>query len=216
MKNWIESAADFVKQRFTNEYSGHDYWHIVRVVNNAKYLVAHEENVDADLVELSAWLHDVGDHKFFDGDEAKGHAFVRQWMVGAAMPEMDIERVMQVISEVSFKGAHVQDKPTSKEAQIVQDADRLDAIGALGIARAFAFGGSRDRLMYDPGVAAEQHDSFEAYKNGKGTTVNHFYEKLLLLKDRMHTDTARKLAEERHRFMEQFLDRFYREWEGEV
>ncbi len=201
-----------VKALFEGEGTGHDWWHIVRVVNNAKYL-AEQEKADKSLVELAALLHDVGDHKFHKEENAQ-EILIRELLEEENASEFIIERVLEIVKTVSYKGAGVDTTPTSLEGQIVQDADRLDAIGAIGIARAFAYGGNKNRLLYHPDQAPVLHNSFEAYKSDNGHTINHFYEKLLLLKDRMQTETGKQVAEERHQFMKTYLDHFYAEWEG--
>ena len=176
--------------------------------------LAAEERADADVVELAALLHDVADWKFTGGDETAGPAAARAWLAAQGAAEPTIAHVERIVADLSFKGAGVPTPMHSLEGQIVQDADRLDAIGAIGVARAFAYGGHRGRAMYDPEVPAERHDSFAAYKRNSGPTINHFYEKLLLLAERMNTPAARRMAAERHAYMEEFLARFYREWEG--
>ena len=193
--------------------SGHDWWHVWRVWQTARNL-AHEEGADLEVVELAALLHDVADWKFAGGDETAGPAAARVWLEAAGASEPLIAHVEQIVADLSFKGAGVATPMHSLEGQVVQDADRLDAIGAVGIARAFAYGGHKGRILYDPAVRPEQHDSFAAYKRNNGPTINHFYEKLLLLADRMNTTAAKRLASERHALMEDFLAHFYREWEG--
>ncbi|QCR22193.1 HD domain-containing protein [Pontibacter sp. SGAir0037] len=210
----IDNTARHVQNLLTGEGSGHDWWHIRRVWRTAKAL-AEEEQADMFVVELAALLHDIGDHKFHNGDETMGAKLSRAWMEQQQVPESKIVRVCQVIDEVSFKGAGTSSAVSSLEAQVVQDADRLDAIGAIGIARAFAYGGHKGREMHNPAVAPVLHTSFEEYKKNSGPTLNHFYEKLFLLKDRMHTASARRLAAKRHDFMDEFVTRFLAEWDGE-
>lgn len=173
--------------------------------------LAQEEGADTTVVSLAALLHDVWDHKWYAGDGAEA---ARQWLLQQGTDDVLANHVHLIISRVSYKGAGVADDMPTLEGRCVQDADRLDAIGAIGIARTFAYGGSKGRLLYDPAVPPELHDSFEAYKSTTAPTLNHFYEKLLLLKDRLHTDSAKRIAAERHAFMEQFLSRFYDEWDG--
>ena len=208
----IAATASFMQQKFSGEGSGHDWWHIYRVWQNALFLAKSEE-ADLLVVQLGALLHDVADWKFYDGDEMAGERMARHYLEGLAVAEPIIGQVCRIIKEISFKGAGVSTPMSSLEGQIVQDADRLDAIGAIGIARAFAYGGFKHREMHNPNVHPENHASFEAYKKNSGPTVNHFYEKLLLLKDRMNTATARQLAEERHQYMLSYLDQFYQEWD---
>ncbi|WP_205694275.1 HD domain-containing protein [Clostridium manihotivorum] len=215
MRDIIIKTADMLKERFEGEGSGHDWWHIYRVWQNAKN-IAEYEKCDKEIVELAALLHDIADWKFNDGDEKAGSRVARQWLREQDAEEEVIVRVCEIIDNVTFKGAKVTNNMQSIEGMIVQDADRLDAIGAVGIGRAFAYGGFKGREMYNPKVAHQLHDSFEAYKNSESNTINHFYEKLLFLKDMMNTKRGRELAEGRHEFMEQFLERFYKEWDGEI
>jgi uncharacterized protein len=209
----LRRTEAFVRERLSGEGSGHDWWHMERVRRMALRL-ASEERADAYVVELAALLHDVADHKFHGGDETAGPRAAREWLASLGVGEETIARVCAIIAELSFKGAGVPTPMSTPEGAVVQDADRLDAIGAIGVARAFAFGGSRGRPLHDPGEAPSAHQSFEAYKAARGTTLNHFHEKLLLLRDRMSTASARRIADGRHRFLEAYLHRFLREWEG--
>ncbi len=211
----IATTATYVQDLLSGEGSGHDWWHIQRVWNNARSIAAHEQ-ADLFIVELAALLHDIGDHKFHNGDETVGPRMAREWLQKHEVKDEVIERVCSIISELSFKGAGTTSAMSSLEGCIVQDADRLDAIGAIGIARTFAYGGHKGREMHNPDIPPVLHDSFEAYKNSAGPTLNHFYEKLLLLKDRMHTATAKRLAEDRHKYMEDFVSRFLDEWDGKL
>ncbi|NIQ01103.1 MAG: HD domain-containing protein [Nitrospinaceae bacterium] len=210
----IEKARRFAESHFAGDGSGHDWWHVHRVWQMAKHL-AEVEGADRRIVEIAALLHDVADWKLTNGDESHGLNTIRD-LLKDDLSEEEVERICEIISRVSFKGAGVDTPACSLEGQVVQDADRLDALGAVGIARTFAYGGNRGRLIHHPGIPPEKHDSFEAYKKNNGPSTNHFYEKLLLLKDRMNTGTAKKIAEERHLFMEQYLDRFFREWDGHL
>ncbi len=194
------------------ESSGHDWWHIYRVWQNSLY-IAERETVDGSVVQLAALLHDIGDWKFHAGDESVGPRLAREWLESLDVEEATIAHVCTIIANLSFKGANVTPASLSLEGQLVQDADRLDAIGAVGIARAFAYGGTKGREMHDPDATPVLHASFEQYKSSKGTTINHFHEKLLLLKDRLNTATARELAEQRHAFMVEFLRQFDSEWD---
>lgn len=207
----VQRTAAHIKELFSGEGSGHDWWHIYRVWQNALFL-AREEKADLEVVQLAALLHDIADWKFQQDQQDGGAIAARQWLEQEQAPEALIQAVCQIIGEVSFKGAGVATPMSSLEGQIVQDADRLDAIGAVGIARAFAYGGFKNREMHNPDIPPQLHASFEDYKKNNGPTVNHFYEKLLLLKDRMNTSAAKKLAAERHRFMEVYLQQFNREW----
>ncbi len=209
----ISRTAEFIRQRLQDDSSGHDWWHIDRVRGNAVYL-AQTEGADVELCELAALLHDIADWKFHGGDEKAGPQAARAWLESQDVDAKTIEQVCDIIAGVTYKGAGVETAMSTLEGRCVQDADRLDAIGAIGIARAFAFGGHFGRLMYDPEHPPELHATFEAYKTKSGPTINHFYEKLLLLQDRMQTSTGRKLAAERHRFLESFLQQFFAEWNG--
>jgi uncharacterized protein len=197
----------------SQDSSGHDWWHIDRVRNTAVQ-IARQEGADPVIVELAALLHDIADWKFHGGDETAGPRAARDWLSQFPLPDQSLDHICDIIATLSFKGANVATPMTTLEGQCVQDADRIDAIGAIGIARAFAYGGHKGRAMYDPEHPPTLHDSFEAYKRNAGPTINHFHEKLLLLRDRMNTTTAKAIADERHQFMEAFLQQFHREWDG--
>ena len=214
-KNLIEKTRYHVEKELAGDSSGHDWWHIYRVWSVAKK-IAEEENADQTVVELAALLHDIADWKFNDGDELAGPKQAALWLNKNKAPLKLVDAVCKIISTLSFKGANVATPMTTIEGKIVQDADRLDAIGAVGIARTFAYGGNKNRLIYHPDEAPVVHESFEHYKNNKGHTINHFHEKLLLLKDRMNTQTAKKIAEVRHSFRQNYLNRFYKEWNGDA
>ncbi len=208
----IKATENYVRSYFENEGSGHDWWHIYRVRNMA-IKIAKTEGGDLFLIEMAALLHDLDDWKLNDiGQESK----TEKWLNSIDFPKTKIPVIVEIIEQVSFKGAGVENRAISVEAKIVQDADRLDAIGAIGIARTFAYGGNKGRLIYHPDVKPEMHNSFDEYKKTTAPTINHFYEKLLLLKDMLNTGTAKKIAEKRHRFMKTFLDQFYGEWESEI
>lgn len=209
----IRQTSEYIRGKLSGEGSGHDWWHVHRVWKNAVH-IAGSENVKLFVVQLAALLHDISDWKFNDGDVNAGPELAREWLEKLKVDEDTISHVCEIIRDISFKGAGVKTQMRTIEGMVVQDADRLDAIGAIGIARTFAYGGHRGQEIYNPDVRPEWHDSFEEYKNCTGPTINHFYEKLLLLKDLMNTGTAIKIAEERHRYMEQFLDRFFKEWDG--
>ncbi len=209
----IKNTEEFVKNALKNAEGGHDWFHIFRVWNNAK-LIAKNENVDGFVVELGALLHDIADSKFHEGDETIGPKIARKFLESQQVDESIIIHVENIISNISFKGGNFEQKFNSPELEVIQDADRLDAIGAVGIARTFNYGGFKNRPLYDPEIAPDLNQTKEAYKNSKAPTINHFYEKLLLLKDRMNTETGKQIAEDRHSYMEQFLTQFYNEWEG--
>jgi uncharacterized protein len=212
----IEKTRSYVEETFTAESTGHDWWHMYRVWKLAKHIAATEPDADPFVVELGALLHDIADWKFHDGDMEAGPKAARAWLESLEVAEETIIKIEDIVRNVSFKGAQVEQTMKSKEGQIVSDADKLDAMGAIGIARAFAYGGAHGRPMYDPASKPELHQTFEAYKNSNSATIDHFYEKLLLLKDKLYTKTAREIAQHRHHVMEQYLDEFYKEWEGEV
>jgi uncharacterized protein len=209
----VIKIADHVKNKFAHDASGHDWWHIYRVWMVALRIAAHE-NADQEVVSLGALLHDIADHKFHDGDSSVGPRVAHDILFEMGADAKLIQQVVAIVEEVTFKGAGVATPVSSIEAACVQDADRLDAIGAMGIARAFSFGGSRNRLMHDPSSTPQMHANFDAYKKDTGPTINHFYEKLLLLKDRMQTPFGKTLAEQRHQVMENYLEQFFAEWEG--
>lgn len=208
----IQKTADYIKEEFSGDSSGHDWWHIYRVWKNAITICNHEQ-ADLFIVQLAALLHDLDDWKFNEAEDETPHR-ARAWMESCGVDSPIIEKVCEIIMSISFKGANVENKMKSLEGFIVQDADRLDAIGAIGIGRAFAYGGYKNRPMYDPESAPQMHATFEQYKNSRSATINHFYEKLLLLKDMMNTATAKRIAEQRHEVMLRFLDQFMNEWEG--
>ncbi len=211
----IQIIAGEVRQKLEGEGSGHDWWHVMRVWNMAKCIAA-DENADALVAELAALLHDIADWKFHNGDESVGPKIARQMLEAHSVSNEIINHVCDIIATMSFKGAGVVTEMKTLEGKIVQDADRLDAIGAIGVARAFAYGGHRNRALYDPDQPPAIHQSKEAYLKNNSPTINHFYEKLLLLKDRMNTPTAKKIAQERHRFLEEYLESFLQEWDGKA
>lgn len=212
-KQIIANTEEFVKGKLLGEGSGHDWWHIKRVWDLAKN-IAKEENADMFVVELGALLHDIADWKFCDGDEPVGPRIAGEWLISQDVDDEIVKIVKEAIEDVSFKGAGVVKKNRSKEGEVIQDADRLDAIGAMGIARCFAYGGHKGREIYNPEIKPVMHQTSEEYKKNSGPSVNHFYEKLLLLKNLMNTKTAKKIAESRHKFMEKYLEEFFAEWEG--
>lgn len=210
----IDNTILFVKQKLENAEAGHDWFHIERVYKNA-LLIAEEENCDLIIVKLGALLHDIADSKFNDGDETVGPKVAREFLESQNASEEIIAHVVNIIENISYKGGNFEKKFTSKELEIVQDADRLDALGAIGIARTFNYGGFKNRQLYNPNIAPKLNMTKEEYKNREAPTLNHFYEKLLLLKDKMNTETGKRIALERHHFMELFLSQFYAEWEGD-
>jgi len=209
----ITATIDFVKKTLTNAEGGHDWWHIYRVWKTAKQ-IAQTENVDAFIVELGALLHDIADSKFNDGDETIGPKIATEFLYSQNLDENIITHVDAIIENISFKGGKEHQKFKSLELDVIQDADRLDAIGAIGIARTFNYGGFKNREIYNPEIPPNLNMTKEEYKNSTAPTINHFYEKLLLLKDRMNTTTGKEMAVERHKFMEEYLNQFYKEWEG--
>lgn len=208
----LQKTADYIKQEFSGDSSGHDWWHIYRVWKNAITICEHE-HADSFIVQLAALLHDLDDWKF-NAAEDETPLRAKAWLDSLHVDSSVTDKVCNIITHISYKGAGVENKMDSLEGFIVQDADRLDAIGAIGIARAFAYGGYKNRPLYDPDSPPQMHATFEQYKNSKSATINHFYEKLLLLKDMMNTNTAKRIAEQRHEVMVQYLSQFMDEWEG--
>ena len=208
----LEKTEKFIQNYFEGEGTGHDWWHIYRVRKMALKL-AQTEGGDVYIIEMAALLHDLDDWKL--NGSAKGSK-TEEWLNQLNVSKEEVVRIVEVIEQVSFKGARVKNNAISVEAQIVQDADRLDAIGAIGIARTFAYGGSKNRLIHHPEAKPVLHETFEAYKKNAAPTINHFYEKLLLLKELMNTNSAKEIAKVRHRFMEDYLAQFYAEWESEM
>lgn len=208
----IQEIAEEIRKLTEGEGTGHDWWHLYRVWKLTQKLIA-DSKANHQIAELAALTHDLADHKLTDPE--KGYRHIRELLSKHGVKKKVSEEVVRIAKNISFKGAAVDQPGLSPEGLIVQDADRLDAIGAIGIARTFAYGGSQGRVIYNPDIKPEMHQSFEDYKKSAAPTINHFYEKLLLLKDRLNTPQAKQIAEERHAFMEQFLERFYREWEGE-
>ena len=211
----IQKTIAFVKKELANAEGGHDWFHIERVWKLAKK-IASEENVDLLIVELGALLHDIADSKFNNGDEEIGPQKARNFLASQEVDGSIITHVENIISNISFKGGNEAQKFHSPELDVIQDADRLDALGAIGIARTFNYGGFRNRAIYNPEIKPNLNLSKEEYKNSDAPTLNHFYEKLLLLKDRMNTKTGKRMAIHRHQFMERYLEEFYKEWEGQL
>lgn len=210
----IARTADHVRSVLSGDGTGHDWHHVERVRRVALRLAA-AEGADPFVVELAALLHDVADWKFHGGDDTAGPRAARTWLASLAVDETTIEHVASIVAGLSFKGAGVATEMPTVEGRVVQDADRLDALGAIGVARTFAYGGHRGQPLYDPDIAPTPHADFAAYKKPGGTSLNHFYEKLLLLKDRMQTKTGRRWAEARHNYIQQFVRQFLSEWAGD-
>lgn len=210
----IAKTASFVQERLKDAESGHDWWHIQRVWSNTK-LILETEQADHLVCELTALLHDIADSKFHNGDETIGPRIAGEFLQTLGLDQACITHVQQIILNMSFKASLEERNFHSKELEIVQDADRLDAIGAIGIARAFNYGGYKNREIHNPEVPVQENQSKEAYKNTTAPTINHFYEKLLLLKDKMNTPTGKTIAAGRHAFMEEYLQQFYGEWAGQ-
>ncbi len=210
----IQKTIEFVKNTLSDAEGGHDWWHIYRVWQLSKH-IAQTEKVDNFIVEMGALLHDIADSKFYDGDETIGPSKAREFLISLHADESIINHIENIISNISFKGGKHKQQFKSNELDVIQDADRLDAMGAIGIARAFNYGGHKSRAIYNPNIKPNLNMTKEEYKQSKAPTINHFYEKLLLLKNRMNTKTGKAMANHRHQFMEQFLDEFYNEWEGQ-
>ena len=212
----IDNTILFVKQQLENAEGGHDWFHIERVYKNALLIAREEEDCNIIVIKLGALLHDIADSKFHGGDESIGPKTARTFLESQNVKEEIILHVIAIIENISFKGGNFEKKFNSKELEIVQDADRLDALGAIGIARTFNYGGFKNRALYNPNIQPNMSMNKEAYKNSESPTLNHFYEKLLLLKDKMNTETGKKIAQKRHDFMITFLAQFYAEWDGEI
>lgn len=210
----IQNTIDFVKSKLKDAEGGHDYFHIERVYKNALAIAAKEKGADIFIISLGALLHDIADSKFHDGDETVGPKIATEFLVSQNVDDTTILHVKNIIENISFKGGNFTQKFKSLELDIIQDADRLDAIGAIGIARCFNYGGFKNRALYDPEIKPNLQMTKEEYKKSKAPTINHFYEKLLLLKDKMNTETGKEIAKGRHQFMELFLMQFFNEWES--
>jgi uncharacterized protein len=209
----IEKTIEFVKSTLADAEGGHDWWHVYRVWKTSKH-IAQFEDVDMFIVELGALLHDIADSKFHGGNEEIGPQKAKEFLQSEGVSDEIISHVQNIIQNISFKGGKLPQKFKSPELDVIQDADRLDALGAIGIARAFNYGGHKGRAIYNPEIKPDLNMSKEQYKNSNAPTLNHFYEKLLLLKDRMNTDTGKKMANERHEFMVNYLEQFFKEWSG--
>lgn len=211
----IKNTIEFVKQTLSEVEGSHDWWHIYRVWKITQ-LIHKTEKANPLISELAALLHDIADHKFHNGDETIGPKKAQDFLNSLKLDNEIIEAVIKIIENISFLGGHKKSNYFSQELAVVQDADRLDAIGAIGIARTFSYGGFKKREIYNPEIKPNMNMSKEEYKNSTAPTINHFYEKLLLLKDKMNTETGKKLAQKRHDFMEIYLSQFYNEWEGKL
>ena len=212
----IDKTKNHLENKFKDENTGHDWWHMYRVWQLSKRIAKTESSADMFVVELGALLHDVADWKFNDGDLEACAKVAREWLSSLQVKDEIILRVEDIIRNVSFKGANVKQNMKSIEGKIVSDADKLDAIGAIGIARTFAYGGANGTPIYDPNIEPVKHKTFEEYKNSKTHTINHFYEKLLLIKDKLYTQTAKDIAKHRHDIMKNYLDEFYKEWNVKI
>jgi len=211
----LQNTIAFVKETLKGAEGGHDWFHIERVFNSAKLIAKEEEPIDAFVVSLGALLHDIADSKFHNGDETIGPKVAREFLEKQQVSATIIEHIENIIKHISYKGGNFKQGFRSKELDVVQDADRLDAIGAVGIARCFNYGGFKNRELYNPEILPNLHMTKEEYKHTSSPTINHFYEKLFLLKDMMNTKTGNRIAADRHAYMEQFLEQFYAEWNGE-
>ncbi len=211
----IQKTIAYVKETLCNAEGGHDWWHAYRVWKLAQK-IAKTEAVDLFIVEIGALLHDIADAKFYDGDESAGPCKARDFLIALDVDQEIIAHVVKIIENISFKGGKHLTQFKSPELDVIQDADRLDAMGAIGIARTFNYGGFKHRTIYNPEIAPNLNMTKEEYKNTNAPTINHFYEKLLLLRDKMNTSTAKSMANHRQVYMQQYLDEFYKEWAGEV
>jgi uncharacterized protein len=210
----IEKTKTFVREKLEGEGTGHDWWHIDRVYKTATF-ICEKENANSFIVKLAALLHDIADWKFHNGNSNIGAEISKEWLESLGVEASDIDQVCTIVKTLSFKGGTVDSTQYTVEGKVVQDADRLDAIGAIGIARTFAYGGNKNREMYNADIPPKAFDDFIQYKDAKNTTINHFYEKLLKLKDLMNTPSGKQIATKRHEFMELYLNQFYAEWNCE-
>ncbi len=207
----VDKVIQEIKVQFEDDATGHDWHHIMRVLNVSRYIQSIEGG-NLELIELSALLHDISDHKFNGGKLNEGGKVAKEILLRNGTDEQLANNVKYIVDNISYKGANTETEMNSLEGKIVQDADRLDAIGAIGIGRTFAYGGNKNQSMYDPDLKVQLHTSFEEYASSKTCTINHFYEKLLLLKDRLNTETGKKIGEKRHQIMQHFLEDFFEEW----
>ncbi len=212
----VSKTAEYIKQRFANDSTGHDWWHMYRVWQLAKKIAAHENKADMLVVELAALLHDIADYKFHSGNLEAGPKAARKWLESLKVDETTIAHVENIVRNISFKGAAEKQNLKTLEGQIVHDADKLEAIGAIGIARVFAYCGARNVPIFLPDKKPKPNMTFKEYKHDSVSSINHFHEKLLLLKDRMFTKTGKQMAAHRHKYLEDFLEEFHKEWGGKL
>ena len=208
----IDKTKEYVKSKLEGEGTGHDFWHILRVYKTSIY-IGEKENADLFIVELTALLHDIADWKFNAGNSDIATSLIRTWLGSLEVHDNIINKITKIIETMSYKGGTTNAKQETIEGKVVQDADRLDALGAIGIGRAFAYGGYKERELYNPNIKPQKYNDFKEYKKNVGTTVNHFYEKLLLLKELMNTESGKSMAKERHEFMVEYLNQFFKEWD---
>ncbi len=213
----LDKTRKFVRENMKGDGSAHDWWHVVRVVKNAK-LIGEKEGAGLFVVELGALLHDIADWKFTDGDLNVGPRMAKEWLESLDVNESDIQKIIEIVEHISYRGGTNNHVMQTLEGKVVQDADRLDGLGALGVARAFSYGGHMGREIYNPEIQATLFKDFEDYRkrHDQSTTINHFHEKILFVKDKMNTKTGKALAEHRHKYMEKFLEEFYAEWVGKL
>jgi uncharacterized protein len=210
----IQKTAKFVKEKFVNDPTGHDWWHMYRFWQLAKHIAKEEKGADLEVIELAALLHDIADFKFHGGDFEAGPKAAREWLESIEVDEETILHVEDIVRNISFKGASVKNNLPTKEGKIVHDADKLDAIGAIGLARVFAYSGAAGMPIHLPGIKPAKGEELKEKLVTTSSSINHFHEKLLLLKDRMFTKTGQEMAEHRHKILEDFLDEFHQEWDG--
>jgi uncharacterized protein len=207
----IDKTKEYVKSKLEGEGTGHDFWHILRVYKTSIF-IGKKENADLFIVELTALLHDIADWKFNAGNSDIASSLIRTWLESLGVQDCIINKINKIIETMSYKGGTTNASQETIEGKVVQDADRLDALGAIGIGRAFAYGGYKERELYNPDIKPQKYNDFKEYKKNVGTTINHFYEKLLLLKGLMNTESGKAMAKERHEFMERYLNQFFKEW----
>lgn len=215
-KQLVSNTANFIKEKFSIESSGHDWWHMYRVWQLSKHIASKEKDADILVVELGALLHDIEDHKMHGGNSEVGALAARKWLEQNKADPKIVAHVEDIVRHISFKSAKFKNQLSTLEGKIIHDADKLDSIGAIGIARVFAFGGAYGRLIYSPDIKLVEDYTYEKTNPSNSTAIHHFYEKLLLLKGRMYTETGKQMAAHRHKYMEQYLKEFYAEWDGKL